>query len=330
MWHRIDYDALWASDKLARCSDEAQADYAWIYGIADAWGCFELTNLRVVYGRVAAIRTNLPLERLEQDFSEYHTHGLCFTWREAGKRYGFWTGCESRLPPMSVRNRYTRSTPEPPKEQFDRYVCSFGGSVPQPVELHPQGERSAQPQSVSQPREVSLDMVATGSRLHRDNSNETETGTEQEHTHSALDPQPLEPTKESQGKPEQLELGQSREEKPRARVLLEIYEQERGPLPAVRDETPERLSKCRRRLLSHGKSQEQFLADFRAAVRKASQIPWPQWRPGFDWFIENDTHYLKVLEGVYDNWGNNPTRSGTAHLDEEIMRVAATAGRRPN
>jgi hypothetical protein len=46
-WHKIDYDGLWSSDKLSRCSDEAQADYAWCYGIADAWGCFELSNMRV-------------------------------------------------------------------------------------------------------------------------------------------------------------------------------------------------------------------------------------------------------------------------------------------
>jgi hypothetical protein len=32
-WHRIDYDGLWSSDKLSRCSVEAQADYEWVYGI---------------------------------------------------------------------------------------------------------------------------------------------------------------------------------------------------------------------------------------------------------------------------------------------------------
>ncbi len=32
----IDFDAMWASDKLAACADWAQAEYAWLYGLADA------------------------------------------------------------------------------------------------------------------------------------------------------------------------------------------------------------------------------------------------------------------------------------------------------
>lgn len=97
-WHKIDYDGLWSSDKLSRCGDEAQADYSWVYGIADAWGCFELSNLRVVLGRVAPIRKKLSLDRLQQDFNEYRTNGLCFIWEVAGKRYGYWTGCEVSCP----------------------------------------------------------------------------------------------------------------------------------------------------------------------------------------------------------------------------------------
>ena len=50
----IDFDALWASDKLAACARWAQAEYAWLYGLADASGSFELTNLRVIWGRAAA------------------------------------------------------------------------------------------------------------------------------------------------------------------------------------------------------------------------------------------------------------------------------------
>ncbi len=34
----LDFDALWASDKLAACADWAQAEYAWLYGLADASG----------------------------------------------------------------------------------------------------------------------------------------------------------------------------------------------------------------------------------------------------------------------------------------------------
>ena len=66
----IDFDAMWGSDKLASCAEWAQAEYAWLYGLADASGCFEVTNLRVIWGRVAAIRRNLTIERLEQIFGE--------------------------------------------------------------------------------------------------------------------------------------------------------------------------------------------------------------------------------------------------------------------
>lgn len=305
-WHRIDYDALWASDKIARCSDEAQADYAWVYGVADAWGCFELSNLRVIHGRVAAIRKGLSFERLEQDFKEYRINGLCFLWQGAGKSYGYWTGCEKRLPPISARCRYARSTPAPPEDQLERYLRSFSGMPPQPVP------------------KLNLDAVMTGSRPGHDNSNGTGTVTEHKSTHSPSRPaaevgesgaQPYEFQFEGEHAAQpQLEShrGENSQRKPNPRVLLEIYEQERGPLSPVRAESTERLNKCRRRILGHASDPEKFLADFRAAVRKASQLAWREWKPGFDWFIGNDTNYLKVLEGNYDQWANAAPHPGGA------------------
>ena len=101
----IDFDALWASDKIASCPAWAQAEYAWLYGLADASGSFELTNLRVIWGRVAAIRKDLTIERLEDVFQEFIARGLLFTWQAGGKRYGHWTGSDvpGRLPPPSWR-----------------------------------------------------------------------------------------------------------------------------------------------------------------------------------------------------------------------------------
>jgi len=122
---------------------------------------------------------------------------------------------------------------------------------------------------------------------------------------SARISQPVAPTKESQARePAQLELGQPREKNHDPMLMLEIYEQERGPLPAVKVRSRERLSKARTMLLSHNHDQERFLADFRAAVRKASQTAWPSWRPSIDWFIANGTNYGKVLEGHHDNWSS--------------------------
>src|SRR5258706_814567 len=123
----IDFDAMWGSDKLASCAEWAQAEYAWLYGLADASGCFELTNLRVIWGRVAAIRRNLSLERLEQIFHEFHDKGLLFVWEENGKRYGHWTGSDvpGRLPAPSWRIRLERLAPPVPKQQYSEFMSRF-------------------------------------------------------------------------------------------------------------------------------------------------------------------------------------------------------------
>ena len=124
----IDFDALWASDKLASCAEWAQSEYAWLYGLADASGSFEMTNLRVIWGRVAAIRKNLTLERLGEIFEEFIARGLLFTWEEKGKRYGHWTGSDvpGRLPPPSWRARLERLAPPVPQSELIAYVSRYG------------------------------------------------------------------------------------------------------------------------------------------------------------------------------------------------------------
>jgi len=121
----IDFDAMWASDKLAACAEWAQAEYAWLYGLADCAGCFELTNLRVIWGRVAAIRRNFSIERLEQVIDEFHDKRLLFIWTANGKRYGHWTGSDvpGRLPPPSWRNRLERLAPPVPREQLEMFLA---------------------------------------------------------------------------------------------------------------------------------------------------------------------------------------------------------------
>jgi hypothetical protein len=123
----IDFDAMWGSDKLASCAAWAQAEYAWLYGLADACGCFEITNLRVIWGRVAAIRGNLTLERLQQVFDEFQDKGLLFVWECDGKRYAHWTGSDvpGRLPAPSWRMRLERFAPPVPKQQLEKYMTRF-------------------------------------------------------------------------------------------------------------------------------------------------------------------------------------------------------------
>src|SRR6202790_4813798 len=126
----IDFDAMWASDKIASFADGAQAEYAWLYGVADASGCFELTNVRVIWGRVSAIRKNLTIERLEQVLGEFMARGLLFTWEENGKRYGHWTGSDvpGRLPAPSWRMRLEKLAPPVPCAALAAYSARFGGS----------------------------------------------------------------------------------------------------------------------------------------------------------------------------------------------------------
>ncbi len=123
----IDFDAMWGSDKLASCAAWAQAEYAWLYGLADASGCFELTNLRVIWGRVAAVRANLTIERLEQVFVEFQDKGLLFVWEHEGKRYGHWTGSDvpGRLPAPSWRARLEKFAPPVPKRALGEYMARF-------------------------------------------------------------------------------------------------------------------------------------------------------------------------------------------------------------
>ncbi|MBZ5662601.1 MAG: hypothetical protein LAO08_19530 [Acidobacteriia bacterium] len=123
----IDFDAMWGSDKIAACAEWAQTEYAWLYGLADPSGCFELTNLRVIWGRVAAIRRNLTIERLEQVFGEFQDKGLLFVWEQDGKRYGHWTGSDvpGRLPPPSWRMRLERLAPPVPKQLLAEYMSRF-------------------------------------------------------------------------------------------------------------------------------------------------------------------------------------------------------------
>ena len=132
----IDADAMWSSDKLAACAEWAQAEYAWLYGLADASGSFELTNLRVIWGRVAAIRRNFSIERLEQVFEEFGAHGLLFRWEASGKRYGHWTGSDvpGRLPAPSWRVRLEKLAPPVPRKELQEYLARFSSGVKQNCE----------------------------------------------------------------------------------------------------------------------------------------------------------------------------------------------------
>jgi hypothetical protein len=138
----IDFDAVWASDKLAQCAPWARAEYTWIYGLADANGSFELTNVRVIFGRAYAIRDDVSLEKLARVLEEFHAKGLLFIWTENGKKYGHWTGSDvpGRLPPPSWRARLERLAPAVPQSALAKYMSSFSSSRIKAVAGAPQAQ----------------------------------------------------------------------------------------------------------------------------------------------------------------------------------------------
>jgi hypothetical protein len=138
----IDFDAVWASDKLASCASWARAEYTWIYGLADSNGSFELTNLRVIFGRVYAIRDDVTIQYLSRALEEFRGKGLLSVWEENGKKYGHWTGSDvpGRLPPPSWRARLERLAPPVPQAALANYLSGLSSSRLKAVPGKAQGQ----------------------------------------------------------------------------------------------------------------------------------------------------------------------------------------------
>ena len=335
----IDFDALWASDKLAACAEWAQSEYAWLYGLADASGSFEMTNLRVIWGRVAAIRKNLTLERLEQIFDEFIARGLLFTWEENGKRYGHWTGSDvpGRLPAPSWRARLEKLAPPVPRHALAVYSARFGGSkegiVITPARVRPRRTAHGGDPGFGSTIAASWAAASVDGRGRGINPAVEEPQAELKHgleqaqgqdgdLYSGLK-EDLEKEKEVCPPPHRAENWPAVETpcsspqelpfEPRAGApreleqaactpeeLLEIYEDERGELPPAGAMTPERHARCAR-LLAGGLTPREF----RAAVRLAAATPFLAgdgdrgWQANFDWLVANRGNVRKVLAGEY-------------------------------
>jgi hypothetical protein len=133
----IDFDAMWSSDKLAMCEEPVRVEYAWLYGLADGHGCFEM-NLRAISSKVSPNRAELTPDRLRYVFSELEKNGLLFCWfGPNGKRYAHWTGSDrpGRLPPASERGRYKKFAPPIPKDLLAAYEDKF--KIPTASGVHP-------------------------------------------------------------------------------------------------------------------------------------------------------------------------------------------------
>ncbi len=257
----LDFDALWASDKIAALPGWAQAEYAWLYGLADASGSFELTNLRVIWGRVAAIRKDLTLERLEEIFQRFIEGGLLFTWQTGGKRYGHWTGSDvpGRLPPPSWRARLERLAPPVPRQELAAYMSRF--SSRRDTVLNPEVEPPAhvpmqqQQCGVDEHTDTDRSGVAASNPGDGIEADSTQLKLGLERAQAQEWDRDWKKEKERQNTPASvsvsfsstLSANESHDDKfaadtraVRAEELLQIYEQERGSLPAAAGLTPER------------------------------------------------------------------------------------------
>jgi uncharacterized protein YdaU (DUF1376 family) len=104
---------------------------------------------------------------------------------------------------------------------------------------------------------------------------------------------------------------------------LALWNAERGSLPEVQKLTAER----RRKILARAKSGAQFLDRFASAVLKARGTPFlcgagsSGWKANFDWLIANDTNYVAVLEGKYDDG-----KGGISHAEQGTIDNLRAAG----
>jgi hypothetical protein len=318
----LDFDALWASDQIASCPAWAQAEYAWLYGLADASGSFELTNLRVIWGRVAAVRKDLSIERLEEIFQEFIARGLLFTWQAGGKRYGHWTGSDvpGRLPPPSWRARLERLAPPLPRKELAEYMSRFSSSrepifddqsaAPANVRCREQnaGARDIADGANGPAASVPGDLIEAGAsqlNLGLEAAQGQEWDRDWKKDKGRQDTPACAPSalaSECASNQRQDESVAADRGAACAEELLQIYERERGNLPAAAGLTPERRRHCGQRFRAGLNCEE-----FAAAVRRAAATPFLAgegargWRASFDWLIANDTNVRKVIEGAYDS-----------------------------
>jgi hypothetical protein len=151
-------------------------------------------------------------------------------------------------------------------------------------------------------------------------------------------------TANTTAKSEQIDQSALRTAKPGAPAalspgtMLQIWQEERGPLAELRALSPERVARCRERIShasSKSKSIAQFLADFREAVARAATTPFLRgegptgWCANFDWLVANDTNYLKVLEGRYDAGAGSSSNGNAPSPREESVRRELLAGAGP-
>lgn len=303
MANRILKDSIWNSRSLAKLDDFTQDQFPRWLLMADDWGCFD-ADLDVIKGLVYPKRPKVTTKIIERVRLELHESGHLFCWVEGDHAWAYWTSWGEHNYTTSVeeggkRSQRRRKTPEPPAELLQMYLDKYN-----------QGKTTSLLQSAA-PCCTPLQGAAL-----RDKSLDPD-----------LDPDP-DLDSDLDHKSEVVE-----EVAPVTPVELhEIYNRERGGLPECRVLTETRKQKCRVRITERNKDPASFRSDFTEAVCKARGHPFLSgggsrgWKADFDFIIENDKNYLRILEGRYD-WErkskaqernerqNNAVRTALSDLD---------------
>lgn len=296
----IDGEAMWNSDKIGRVEpDWVRVEFAWLLPIAGSNGVFEL-NPRQLWARCYACnRPDKTVEDVQIIISSFEHAKLLFRWEQDGKRWGYWVGSDKpgRLPRVSWQERYGRIGPQPPADLLARFL----GTEVKSLALVKRASGTDQPC-----QKDGNTVACLGLGLGEESGSDKGVG----------------------GSPPKVESTPGNGQNlsgvnPKPELLLQIYEEERKGLPAVSDFTVDRRRMCSNRLKKHRNEIDRFLADFRAAVRKAAETPFlcgqgeKGWVADFDWFVKNDTNYRRVLEGRYDN-SNPKTSSSQMHRSRNL------------
>lgn len=101
--------------------------------------------------------------------------------------------------------------------------------------------------------------------------------------------------------------------------ILQLFRKNCPNLPQPRELNRSRVEKIRTRLKEH-----QDLEWWREVFKKADRVSFTgkdgkEWRPSFDWLIENDKNAVKVIEGNYEQ--KSRTHSGLRRLDERFREA---------
>lgn len=296
MANRILKDSIWDSSTLAALPDFVEDQFPRWLLLADDWGCF-CADSETIKGKVYPKRPKVTTKTVEEIRLAFYQAGLLFCWQEGERVWGFWTNFGTHNYLTSVdddgsRLKLRRRTPEPPKELVAEYVKRYG------TPKEEKGPRAA-PWDISGHDGTPRNKTANPD-LDPDLNTNLEIGVVVEGT------APVPATPEE---------------------LFEAYAGNRGDMTPCQRLTEKRRAKCRVRIAERARDPDAFRQDFLASIRKASAIPFftgageRGWRGSFDWFVENDTNYLKVIEGKYD--GVKRERESEAQRKQRSTREAS-------